>query len=198
MTHHHNQHHRQRQTVNNHHSDQSNMHSNRTVNRALLDNCDSLEHYDQQSNIYFHHRSNQRHNRVPPPCSSNSLPVDSPSHTPRRGRDDYDENDGFTTVSKPKKRKQINFMSRNDDDPADLNQQQNQHNVRSSRSSLSPRQFHPNNPPHHYPTRYQQSQQSQMLQQLSPASNTVNALGGASNFNDSQQVFSSQNQGQIK
>jgi len=62
-----------------------------------------------------------------------------------------------------------------------------------SRSSLSPRQFHPNNPPHHYPTRYQQSQ---MLQQLSPARNAVNAVGGASNFNDSQQVFSSQNQPQ--
>ena len=123
MTHQHIHHNRPRQIVNNHYNDQSNAHSSQTVNRTLLTNSDSLDYYDQQSNIHFNHRSNNHHNRIPAPCTSNLHPVDSPLHTPRRRRDDYDENDGFTTVSKSKKRKQFNATSRKDDDLADLNQQ---------------------------------------------------------------------------
>ncbi|CAF1420371.1 unnamed protein product [Adineta steineri] len=173
MTRQHNHHyHRGRPSVYNHYNDQSNRHSSQTVNHTLLTNGNSLEHHDQQSNIYFQQHANHHHNRVPPPCSSNLHPIDSPSNTSRRGRDDYEDNEGFTTIF------------RNDDDVADVNQQHNQHN---SRFPPSPQQLLSNPPPHNYPTRYQQNQK---FHQLSPTNNTRNDLHNASNINDSQQVSS--------
>ncbi|CAF1169881.1 unnamed protein product [Adineta steineri] len=184
MTHQHNHHHhRGRPSVYNHYNDQSNRHSSQSVNHTLLTNGDSLEHHDQQSNIYFQQHANHHHNRVPPPCSSNLHPIDSPSYTSRRGRDDYEDNEGFSTI-KSKKHKQSNRSFRNDDDVADVNQQLNQHN---SRSPASPQQFTSNPPPHNYPTRYQQNQR---FHQLSPTNNTRNTLHNASIINDSQQVSS--------
>ncbi|CAF1186061.1 unnamed protein product [Adineta ricciae] len=162
-------HHSSRQSDSNHYVNPS---SSRSA-QPKPNNEDALEHFDRQSNIHFHYRPDHQSNCAHAPSASNLRPADSPSLT-RRTRDDSDDNDGFTTVSKSKKHKPINSTSHNNDFISDSNQQSR--NYQNLHLSDSPDPTYSNTPPqqrhhHRYPTRYQVNHG---VQQRSSVNNTVN------------------------
>ncbi|CAF1466435.1 unnamed protein product [Didymodactylos carnosus] len=141
----HNQLNRPRTNDNNRQGPHSTVQLRQSVNRALNLANDSHEYYDKQTNVQYNPRF-IRQSRVPAPVSSNLQPINSPAQTPsRRSRDDYEDNEGYTTVINKRSRKNQNYFM--EEENYDQEEQQNYDHYN-----------------HRYPTRYKQQTARQIDQ----------------------------------